>query len=93
MAERFPFGFAPNMNDNILYHASGVYPREGGGVSLRTWADPSWVFIRSPSTRVSSRQVRSRSRADSVSVRRSLSSAILLSSMFAWAASLSCIVA
>ena len=21
MAERFPFGFAPNMNDNILYHA------------------------------------------------------------------------
>ena len=21
MPERFPFGFAPNMNDNILYHA------------------------------------------------------------------------
>ena len=21
MAERFPFGFAANMNDNILYHA------------------------------------------------------------------------
>ena len=70
-----------------------VYPRVGGGISRRTWAVPRLVLIRSPCIRVSSRQVLSRSTGDRDSVRRSLSSAILLSSMVAWAESLISIVA
>ena len=68
-----------------------VYPRVGGGISLRTWALPRLVLIRSPCILVSSLQVRSRSSGERVSVRRALSSAIRFSSMFAWAESLSSI--
>ena len=71
-----------------------VYPRVCGGVSrlCLTWADPSWVFISSPSIRVSSRQVRSRSSGDSVSVRRDRSSAIRFTSTSPCRANLRCIV-
>ena len=68
-----------------------VYPRVGGGVSrlCLTWAAPRLVLIRSPCIRVSSRQVRSRSTGDRVSVRRALSSEIRFSSMAACPESLS----